>query len=254
MIDGILIKKMLSMFVHLIPGVLILLLVFLLLRKWLPRCSYYGSALCVVILFVSSLPFVSDNIVSRLENQYPVVEQLPSDTGLILVLGYGHSYQPERPINSILNPVALSRLSEAVRLWKTKPTIPLIVSGAPSLNATPGHAELMEKMALELQVPQTHIVRFDNSLDTEDEIVSAVKLLSEATGTDRRLVVVSSAIHLPRAAMLLDQHNAFYTLAPAEFIVDTRGSYLPGGHSLYNTDRAVHELVGMLWYRLRNLF
>lgn len=254
MIDGFLIKKLVSVFIHLVPGLLILLLTSILLRRWMPRCSFCISVLCVLTLLVASVPTVSNYLVSRLENQHPVVQALPADTKVILVLGFGHSYVPERPINSVLNPVALSRLSEAVRLWHGNPAVTLIVSGSAPSPGTPSHAEIMEKMALELGVSQNRIVRFDNTKDTEDEIVSAVELLSQHAGNAARLVVVSSAIHLPRAAMLLEQHSVPYTLAPAEFIVFDGTYHLPSAYSLLSSDRAVHEWVGMLWYRLRKYF
>lgn len=253
MIDGFILKKILSMFVHLIPGVPVVMLVFLMLRRLLPRISLLVVWMCCLTLLAASMPQVSNVIVSRLENKYPVMQSLPADTGLILVLGFGHSYDPVRPINSILSSVALSRLTEAVRLWKTKPQTRLIVSGTPPSENTPSHAALMEKMALALGVPQNRLIRFDQARDTEDEILSATSLLSDQSGEfGTRLVVVSSAIHLPRAAMLLDLYDVSYSLAPTEFILSTGKWFLPSAGTLLSTDRALHEWVGMLWYRLRN--
>ena len=254
MIDGFLIKKLVSIFIHLVPGVPILLLLSLLLRRWMPRFSFFFSVLCIFVLIAASAPVVSNYLVSRLENQHPVLQSLPADTKAVIVLGFGHSYAPQRPINSILNPVALSRLTEAVRLWKTNPTSTLIVSGAPQSTDEPSHAEMMEQMALELGVSPNRIIRFDNTYDTEDEIVSAVKLMAEEVADDERLVVVSSATHLPRAAMLLSQHSVVYSLAPAEFLVSDGIYHMPSAYVLLSTDRAVHEWVGVLWYRLRNFF
>jgi len=250
MIDGFVLKKLISVFIHLIPGVLILLILFLLLRRWMPRLSLFMSFLCVSILIASSTPFVSNILVSQLEDQYPVMQSLTADTDLVHVLGYGHEYVPDRPINTVLSPVALARITEGVRLWKTKPDTQLIVSGALPFAVDPSHAVFMEKMALELGVPQSQIIRFDHAYDTEDEINSSIELLP----LGRRLVVVSSATHLPRAAMLLGQYDALYSLAPTDFIVSEATWSLPGAGTLLNTERALHEWLGMLWYRLRNYF
>lgn len=252
MIDVFTLKKIVSMFVHLIPGVPLLMFLFLLLRRVLPRFSMFIIWICCLTIIAASIPQVSNTIVSRLEDRYPVMQSLPADSGLVIVLGYGHIYDPMRPINSILTPVALSRLTEAVRLWKTKPSIKLVVSGASQ--TAPSHAATMEEMALELGVPQSHLVRLDQTRDTEDEIVSAIRLLSDQPGLggSTRLVVVSSAIHLPRVAMLLDEYDVRYSLAPTEYIVSNKRGHLPGASTLFSTDRAVHEWVGILWYRLRN--
>lgn len=253
MIDGYLLKKFVSVFVHIIPGVPILLLVSLLLRRWLPRLSVFLSLFFCAVLLAGSFPYVTKNIVLRLESQFPVLQQVPDDTGLILVLGYGHVIADDKPINSLLYPVALSRLTEGVRLWKAANGVKLAVSGAAPVPGTTSHAEMMFRMALELGVPQISIVRFDHTLDTEFEIKSALDWLAANNMADRRLVVVSTAMHLPRAAMLLEQYDAKYSMAPTEFTISNTGWNIPSAGTLFTFDRAMHEYVGMAWYRIKAL-
>ena len=137
MIDGFLLKKFVSVFVHFIPGVPLLLLCSLLLRRWLPRVSIFLSLFFCAILVAGSFPSVTNTFVRQLEDRYPVLQRVPDDTGLILVLGYGHVIADDKPINTLLFPVALARLTEGVRLWKTGPAenqeLKLAVSGAPSV-------------------------------------------------------------------------------------------------------------------------
>ena len=148
---------------------------------------------------------------------------------------------------------------EAVRLWKTQPEVTLVVSGA-----APGvfsHAELMQKMAIELGVPAEKIIRFDNTVDTEAEITLAIQTLKKASAdptsesveksVKNRLVVVSSATHLPRAALLLERYEVVYSLAPTDFLVSAT-RWLPSIFSLLSLDRAFHEWVGMAWYKLKS--
>jgi len=42
-----------------------------------------------------------------------------------------------------------------------------------------------------------------------------------------------------------------YTMAPTDFLTVDAPWYRPDGYFLRNLDRAIHEWVGMLWYRLR---
>lgn len=260
MIDAFLLKKFVSVFVHIIPGVPIILLFSLLLRRWLPRFSVFLSLFLCAILLAGSFPFLTKNIVLRLESQFPVLQQVPDDTGLILVLGYGHviadANASDRPINTLLYPVALSRLTEGVRLWRAAnrsemAEVKLAVSGAAPVPGTTSHAEMMSRMALELDVPKSSIVRFDNTLDTEFEIKTAKDWLAANNMADRRLIVVSTAMHLPRAAMLLDKHDVKYTMAPTEFTISDTGWNIPSAGTLYTLDRALHEYVGMAWYRIK---
>ena len=85
MIDGFLIKKLVSIFIHLVPGVPILLLLSLLLRRWMPRFSFFFSVLCISVLIAASTPAVSNYLVSRLENQHPVLQSVPTDTKACLL-------------------------------------------------------------------------------------------------------------------------------------------------------------------------
>jgi len=251
MLDGFIVKKLLSLFVHIIPGVLILLLAVLLCRRWVPRLSYAISILLVLALIVLSRPPVSNYFVERLEHQYPPLLQAPSDTALILVLGYGHNYAPGRPPNSVLTAGALSRLTEGVRLWRSQPQSMLAVSGA-GLNQAISHAQAMKNMALFLDVPEEKITLFEHTRDTANEIRTALEYLDDrALNEPGRLVVVSSATHLPRAALMLEGKNIDHSMAPTDFLAGNASWYGSGSSALYILDRAVHEWVGMLWYKIR---
>lgn len=212
-----------------------------------------ASVLLGVLLVAASFPAVSDRVVSTLESQVSVLAVAPEDTGLILVHGFGHVVSDQLPINTQLRPVSLSRLTEGVRLWKTKPDTILALSGASPVPGTPSHAEKMHEMALILGVPEEKIIRFDEAFDTEDEINSAVLWLQNKR-PDSRLVAVSTAMHLPRSEILLGNHAVKYALAPTEFIVSNQALNLPSAYAVLSVDRALHEWTGILWYRLKILF
>ncbi len=250
MIDGFLLKKLISVFLNVIPGLPVLLLISLLLKRWWPRACYVAAILLCTLLILVSVPAVSNRLVASLENQFPVLQGAPDDTGLILVHGYGHVLSDQLPINTQLDPVALARLSEAVRLWQSKSDTTLALSGAPLAKDTPSHATKMYQMALVLGVPAEKMIRFDQALDTEDEIDSAVTWLN-INRPDSRLVSVSTAMHLPRINMILRKHKVRRSLAPTEFIVSNRALSLPSASALLSVDRVVHEYVGMLWLRVK---
>ena len=85
MIDGLLIKKLVSVFVHIVPGAFFLLLLALVGRRWFPRlCNTLALLLCIALI-AASLPPVSNYFVSQLEDRFPVLQQLPDDTGIVMV-------------------------------------------------------------------------------------------------------------------------------------------------------------------------
>lgn len=260
MIDGFILKKLVSLLVHLVPGALLLLLALLIAARWWPAiCRVLAMGLCILLLCASIPPF-SNFFVSRLENRFAVLQAAPEDTAMILVLGSGHNYVADRPPNSVLTSTALSRLAEGVRLWKTRPESYLGVSGA-NPQGVISHAQAMQMMAVQLGVPAERIVLFEQTRDTQEEIAAATMQLrrwvgsgvidpsTSAVGT--RLVVTSSATHMPRVALMLSDHEIDYSLAPTDYLVADEPWYRPGASFLHHMDRALHEWIGMLWYRLR---
>lgn len=262
MIDGFLLKKLISVFVHLIPGALLVLLLLLIASRWWPRlCNTLAIVVCCGLI-AGSIPPISNQFSSGLEDQYPVLLVAPTDTAMILVLGSGHIYVEGRPANSVLMSIALARITEGVRLWKTKKEAYLAVSGY-NFDDTISHAYAMQQMAVSLGVPAAKIVLFDQTRDTEEEIVSALEMLKSLDQTEkmieqaelgrRRLVVASSAAHLPRAAMMLERHDALYSMAPTDFLTAEAPWYHAGSYFLRTLDQVLHEWVGMAWFRLSNL-
>ncbi len=267
MIDGFLIKKLVSVFTHIVPGAFLLLAALLFIcmvgSKQLTRLCAAAAFALVIALTVLSFPPVSNFFVSKLEFRYPVLPKAPEDTALILVLGNGHIYKDDAPNNSLLMATALSRVTEGVRLWKTQPNAYLALSGTP-FQSPISHAEAQRRWASELGVPDEKIILFDHTRDTEAEVLSAVQALDIETRTDlrtvsgdrmttegSRVVVTSSAIHLPRTALMLERHGATFSMAPTDFLVLEAPWYRPDIYFLSNMDRSMHEWIGMLWYQLR---
>ncbi len=255
MIDGFLLKKLISVFVHLIPGAFFLLLLTLIGRRWWPRVCNSLSIIICTILIAGSIPPISNYFVSNLEDRNAVLQTAPEDTAIILVLGAGQRYAADRPPNSVLAAAGLSRLMEGVRLWKTKPDALLAVSGA-NFNSPVSQAEIFKRMAVESGVPATQILVFDQSMDTSDEIDTVSQTLvglADNGNQNKHLVVVSSALHLPRVELMIEDYDLSYSLAPTDFRAVDRPWYLPASGYLYSLDRAIHEWVGMIWYHLKTV-
>lgn len=250
--DAFLIKKLISVFIHLIPGLFLLLMLGLLIRSRWPKCSLVLLWSGLSLLVALSSPAVSNRLVATLENKYPALSAAPDDTALVLVLADGHIWAPDRPTNTVLKAIGLSRLTEGIRLWKTQPQSVLATSGE-KFRSPVEHSLVMNRFALQQGVSAEQTVQFPTTRDTHDEIVDAIAYLeSQGSPSNRRIVVVSSAVHLPRIALMLDHYGATYTMAPTDYIAVTAPWYRFHGYYLNNADRVLHEYVGMLWFKLRN--
>jgi len=253
-LDAFLAKKLISNLVHLVPGMFVLMLVFFILRAWWPRLSSSLICLSLLILISLSSPPVSNKLVASLENRYGVLRVAPNDTALILVLADGHIWAENRPSNTVIKAIGLSRITEGVRLWKTNNVAMLATSGE-KFDSPITHAKVMNNVAIEQGVALEKTIQFPSTRDTQDEVRAAVDYIrNEHTGNNRRIVVVSTAVHLARIDLMLQDKDIPYTLAPTDFIALGAPWHRFNGYFLENANRVLHEYVGILWFKIRRTF
>jgi uncharacterized SAM-binding protein YcdF (DUF218 family) len=248
-VDAFLVKKLVSNLVHIVPGAFVGLLICILCLRHFPRLARSGLWFIVLSLITLSSAPVSNTFVGTLESRYADLSRLPEDTRLVLVLGSSHYWMAERSVNNVLSSAALSRVTEAARLWQTKPEVDLMVSGARFRSQVP-HAVVMGDMAEMLGVSRSRLIFADNTRDTAEEIQRAVHWMQDNAEAEERLVVVSSSMHLPRAAAMLDDYSVLYTMAPADIRTQDSPWYMFSAENLRQVDFAVHEYIGLLWHRL----
>lgn len=234
------------------------MLICLVVRLWWSRVGIVLITLALCILIGFSSPPLSNRLVVSLESHYPVLLSAPEDTALILVLANGQMWADDRPSNTVMKSIALSRITEGIRLWKTKPDA-MLATSAKKLTGPITPVPAMIGFATEQGVLPKQIVQFQGPRDTSDEVKVAVDYLQNElpeslSDKGQRLVVVSSAVHLARAELMLKELGVLYTMAPTDFLVSNAPWYRLSGFSLENANRAIHEYVGIVWLKLQNLF
>jgi uncharacterized SAM-binding protein YcdF (DUF218 family) len=238
-------------------GPLLLLAVALLLRWAGRRRLALGLAsVSVLALLLLSTPLVADLLARGLEREVPpvAVGDLP-EAEAIVVLGGG--------IAPALWPRAAPELSgaadrvlHAARLWRAGKA-PLVVAsgGTPEATGAPvPEAEAMKALLVEWGVAEDRVVVEAGSLDTRQNAVLTAALLRERGAT--RVLLVTSALHMPRALAAFRATGLAVTPAPTDYlVVEGRGAslsdVLPSADALMLSSRALHERLGRLWYRLR---
>lgn len=112
--------------------------------------------------------------------------------------------------------------------------------------------ELLARRAMLLGVPQAAIRLTGRVGNTADEAAAAATLLGEK----KRIILVTSAFHTRRALLLFE--HAGFTVEP--FRVDYRVDdtleltvlrFLPGAEALCQSEQALRELLGWLFYSLK---
>ena len=205
----------------------------------------------VVSLCALSTAFVAGSL-ERSLYEYPA---LPPDAevpgaGAIVVLGAG-SYRnpPEYEGSYTVGRLTLERLRYAASLHR-RTGLPVLVTGGRTFPGTPAEAAAM---ALSLKGDFGIGVRFveDRSRNTAENAALSAELLAPAGIS--HIVLVTHAIHMTRAVRSFEEQGLAVVPAPTVFTGMApagAASWLPTGSALYRSALALHEHVGLLWYRL----
>jgi len=168
----------------------------------------------------------------------------------VVVLGGGHSDDPEVPVTSRLSDPALKRLLEGIRIFRENPGSKLVLSGRGAFSHLP-EATVMAEVAAFIGVDGDDVILEPESDDTKDQ----ARLIRFIVGKDR-FVLVTSALHLPRAMALFRKMGMDPIPGPAEISSQekrklTPQSFFPQPVALSRSSRAIHEYLGLIWARLR---
>jgi uncharacterized SAM-binding protein YcdF (DUF218 family) len=255
---GFFLSKFLPLFVYPLglSSILILLGLLLLWRKQSLRLGRYLILAALVILYISSNRYFSDGLVRSLESRYiPAAELPPADA--IVVLGGGIKPQsPPRPWIEVSD--AGDRLIYGARLFQQKKAAWLILSGGRISwrvdGALGSESEDMAVLAEALGVPRSNILQDPTSLNTKQNAENVLQILKAQNLNS--VLLVTSALHIPRALAIFHQLGIKATPAPTDFLVandDNENSLaefslkiLPDSGALTNTTNSIKEYLGML--------
>ena len=241
-----------SLFVLLLVG-------WLLQRRW-PRLGRSFLLLLLAVTYLATTPFLAGELMAPLQPYAPVeLSQPDPDVGAIVVLSAGvyakapEYAQPETADQGTdaAGNLTLQRLQYAARLFKATGT-PILVSGGPIAGGSENSIAAVMKQTLEqdFEVPVRWLE--DRSEDTfANARLSAALLRAEGI---ERIYLVTHAWHMPRAMIAFGTTGLDITPAPTRFfsradplLID----FVPSVQALRATFYAVHEWIGIVWYRLR---
>jgi len=135
-----------------------------------------------------------------------------TQTYFIHVLGAGYALDPRLPATSQLSQVTLSRLVEGIRLARQLPYYTLVTSAHSSLGLE-SQASVAKRAAIDLGIPAQKIGMLTTPSNTSEEVLAFVNKF----GTHKKVIVVSDAMHLPRALMLYKKHGITAIPAPSGY-------------------------------------
>lgn len=209
-----------------------------------------GLALIVAAFLwtaVWSVPVASDGLRGSLEDRHVVVPEksLPS-ADAIVVLGGATRYRWLQRADVDPWELGSSRLAAGARAWLSKRAPIVILTGGRG-GRDASEAARMKTAIQRLGVPASALVLEERSRNTEANAVNTARLAREL-GV-RRILLVTSALHMPRAMLLFERQGFEVTPVP----VPERGHrdswrerWLPSPSALWRSGRALKEYVALL--------
>ena len=223
-----------------------------LLLLWFTRKQRIGKVIVtagVIILTGLSYGIISDSLLRGFEDQYsPFL--IAENAKWVVVLGGGHTSDPDLPVTSQPSSGALVRLIEGIRIQRLLPSSKLVLSGGKGFDPRP-HAELLADIAMAIGMDKRDLVLEAESKDTKDEAIFIRKIVGDAP-----FVIVTFASHMPRAMALFRKQGMHPIPAPTDYWVKKRqkvhpSMFFPNPDNLCKAHRAVYELLGVAWAKLR---
>lgn len=207
-------------------------------------------ALGLAVLWGGGCRLTSEALAGALEGRAPPLPAAEAPGDAIVVLG-GGLLPPIPPRTAPEVTDAGDRVLEAARLWRAG-RAPRVLACGGSLDGMPPEAADLAELLRFLGVAGEAILEDRSSRTTRENALEARRLL-EPLGV-RRILLVTSALHMPRAAGLFRAQGFEVVPAPTDWLTVRENPrsgvgralwLLPTAESLGVTTRALREWIGL---------
>ncbi len=211
-------------------------------------------AFAVMAVYLGSAPVVSNALTRYLEEQYPPpdMETVGQDAGnVIMVLTAGSFRRMTTGYEARIGEEGWERLRAGIELHG-RIGGRLIFAGAPSPDGRSSIAREMAEIAGRFGIAHDRILIEERSTNTYENIVFSESLLNGHHGD---VWLVTSALRMPRAMAVAEKQGIEVIAYPCDFRGDqwsTWWAWIPANHSTIALERNLHEILGLLVYRIRN--
>ena len=219
-----------------------------LLLKHHPRLGRFLLASTLALLYLISTPFIVETMLQKFETPY-VADSVDSEGQVIVVLGGGTYFNAVEYGGDTVNRYSLERIRYAAHLYQLTGKLILVTGGAPLGNATSEAEQMKSVLENEFMTPVKWVEGTSNN--THENAYKSYEILKKDGIT--RIMLVTHAWHMPRAVKEFERAGFQVTPAPTAFTTRYRTdglAYLPTASALQQSRIFIHEVIGMLWYRL----
>lgn len=226
-----------------------------------PRTAAFCIAFALILLLGTSNGWASRYLVRSLEWQN-TPSQLPNAEAIVVLGGATRSALLPRPTVDLQE--SGDRVIYAAQLYRQKKAPLLILSGGRIEwfgKGTP-ESEDMATILTSIGIPKEALIQEPDSLNTYQNAVNVRKILEQRN--IKRVLLVTSALHMPRSLLIFQKQNIDVIAAPTDFLVSTGElqeltstpkaailNLLPDTSNIDQFTSALKEYIGIVIYRLR---
>lgn len=254
-------SKLLPLFVYPL-GLTCLLLIAALALVWrYPRATASVTLTALMVLIFAGNGWVAGEAIRSLERQY-LPDELPKAEAIVVLGGATRSPDSPRPWVEVSE--AGDRVLYAAKLYRDGKAPIIVLSGGRIRwrGGSGSEADDMAELLKPMGVPRSAILEEPDSLNTYENARN-VKVILDREGIDR-VLLVTSAFHMPRAMAIFRKQGIEAIAAPTDFLIaddffeSSRDSgtgiilsIIPDAENLMMTTKALKEYLGAMIYRLR---
>ncbi|MBD2538237.1 YdcF family protein [Coleofasciculus sp. FACHB-SPT36] len=255
-------SKLLPLFIYPLGIACVLMIVALVLLWKRPRWAAVPIVLALIALLVGSNGWVENSLLRSLEWQNLPPSELPTAEAIVILGGATKSALPPRP--SVDLSEEGDRVFYGAQLYR-EGKAPVVIASGGRIDWRGSGAPESADMAVILEtlgVPKSAILQDPSSLNTYENAVNVRQIL-EKQGI-RRVLLVTSAMHMPRSLLIFKRQGIQAIPAPTDFLVTEADflesnrslqarilNVLPDAERLHRSTRALKEYIGTGIYRLK---
>jgi uncharacterized SAM-binding protein YcdF (DUF218 family) len=209
------------------------------------KTSWWLLAASGAVHVTFSTGVIAAALMRPLDYAYPAVhkpQQFAEVRHIVVLTGWAAD-DPDMPLTGRFGVSTAYRVLMTLELYIDRPDCDVLISGGPET------ARIMAEALMKLGVPKDRVRLEDRSATTAESAANLQPLLGR-----KPFFLVTSAGHLPRSMGALEKLGLNAIPVPTDHQLPKnwrRAEWHPTPASLVISDRAMHEYVGLLWYRLR---
>jgi len=211
------------------------------------------SLIGVIVLILSSLPIISNKFIAYLEKDYQPIEiaEIENVDAIVVLSGMIRVIGDEENLKYEFTD-SIDRFFAGLDLFNNnKSPILILTRGKMPWSIGIAEGEYLKELAIKYGVSEENIILTDEVQNTDQEAKAIKEILTE----DAKIILVTSAFHMPRAEKVFKAANINLIPYPVDFqsskLKTTIMDFIPSAKSFFDTSHFIREIIGRLYYNLK---